>query len=130
MYLPEGPDGHLEVALVAAHTQVKCFIKDEPYENYSHAPAKPPRAICARDDLGKALCGPFFHPIDDAFFNSRYSVKHIPYVQRPSVLEERLGLDGRFLVIDYSSYESSQRRALRELGENFVYRSLGVTESN
>lgn len=52
------------------------------------------------------LLGPLFAPLDDALFNSRFSLKHLENEVRPSNLVERIG-DGRVLVLDYTAYESS-----------------------
>lgn len=117
----------LNVSRICAASQVEIHGKDEPYRRNPEGTCKPLRIICARDDLGKSLVGPLVHPLDDAFFHSRYSVKHIPYLDRPRVLESRFGKNCKCLVIDYQSYESSQRIELMQAGEFYVYRALCST---
>lgn len=96
--------------LVRKQSRVDAFIKDESYP-YSPEANKPPRLICARDDVSKMALGPLFAPLDDALFTSRFSVKRVPDPDRPSALEARLG-DGPVLVLDYTAYESCQRYPL------------------
>lgn len=75
------------------------------------------------------LLGPLFAPLDDAVFNSEFSIKHVPVADRPRVLSERFG-EGPVLVADYSSWESCQRLPLQIMGEMQVYRRcLGTTRN-
>lgn len=85
-------------------TNVQTFIKDETYSKL-----KPPRLICARNDVAKTMLGPYFHDIDDKLFNSIYSVKHVPYLERPKIISQRfMKYSGwRYLVLDYTSFECS-----------------------
>lgn len=96
-------DGLLVPDRIMKKSRIQAFIKNEPY---LRGKQKPPRMICARDDAAKMLLGPLFQPLDDALFNSRFSVKHLPDAVRPRVLEQRIG-DSRCLVLDYTAYESS-----------------------
>lgn len=96
---------NLNIPRMLQESRIECFIKDEPETLDIHTGTKPPRIICARSDVGKLVFGPLFHPLDDAFFHSRYSVKHIPYRARPAALESIFG-DSPVITIDYSSYES------------------------
>lgn len=88
-------------------TNVQTFIKDETYSKL-----KPPRLICARNDTAKTMLGPYFHHIDDYLFNSIYSVKHIPYLERPHVIADRFSKlkCSSYLVLDYTSFECSAGR--------------------
>lgn len=47
--------------------RVECFIKDEPYSPDDQRFR--PRLIVSRPDMSKNILGPFFKPIEIAFFN-------------------------------------------------------------
>lgn len=91
------------------------FIKDETYSKI-----KPPRLIATRSDRSKFMLGPYFNYIDEHLFNSKYSIKHIPYYKRPSVVAERFkDHTGHYLCLDYTSFECS---ASYEAQINIEYR--------
>lgn len=102
-------------------THVQTFIKDETYSKL-----KPPRLICARNDTAKTMLGPYFHYIDDKLFNSIYSVKHVPYMDRPKVITERFAplKCQRYLVLDYTSFECSAGRESQNAIEYQYYRRI------
>lgn len=114
-------NGLCDIEQLARRNIVEAHAKDEAYPFDPLAPAKPPRLICARDDCSKMVFGPLFAPLDDALFNSRFSVKHVPDSNRPAALIARVG-DGFVLVCDYTAFESCQRAALQNLCEFRVYR--------
>lgn len=102
---------------------VSCFIK---YENYPGV--KPPRLIATRSDVDKCLLGPYFHYIDDHLFNSIYSVKHIPYDDRPRVIEERfskyLSQGWKVFCGDYTAFECSANRFAQLNFEYQLYQKI------
>lgn len=112
-----------EISRMIFPNLVKCFIKDETYGKL-----KPPRLIASRVDEAKVLLGPYFHHIDEALFNSIYSVKHIPYSQRPTVIEERFSkyhkMHYRYLCLDYTSFECSANRDMQLAFEYVIYRRI------
>lgn len=99
--------------------KIQGFIKDETYVK-----VKPPRIIATRNDAAKFMLGPYFNYIDEHLFNSKYSVKHVPYAERPRVITERFqSHTGKFIVLDYTSFEcSSSRQAQRALEYQFYKR--------
>ena len=101
---------------------VNCFIKNETYPGI-----KPPRLIASRSDRDKCLLGPYFHHIDEFLFNSQFSVKHIPYSDRPKIINERfstyLSRGWKVFCGDYTSFECSANRSAQLMFEyQFYYR--------
>lgn len=76
-------------------------LKDEPY-----AENKAPRAILARDDVGKAVYLLVFNKLDHSFFNGPFAVKHVPYGDRPAFINSLFGTRP-VMSGDYSSWECS-----------------------
>lgn len=104
--------------------RVSVFIKDEPYP--SDAPHRP-RLIVSRDDAYKGLFGPFFKPIENAFFSLPETIKHHPVQSRPRIITAKLDQaaslmrDPVYVGIDYSSYESCQTADVMRNGEWAIY---------
>lgn len=119
-------DGVLDWRSALLRSQIKAFIKDEPYPAGER---KPPRLICSREDPAKMVLGPLFQPLDDKLFNSRWSVKHMRPAEKRDALIRRFG-DGEVLVLDYTSYECSQTRALRACIEDCIYRQCLSFDTN
>lgn len=111
-----------EIHEMVHRTHVDCFIKDEGYDAPSSGPAKCPRLICARDDLGKALYCPLFRPIEAAFFTLPFTVKHVPLADRPAYIERWMppAPECVYFSLDYSSYESCQTDIHMRLMEHAV----------
>lgn len=109
-----------EIAVMDLSGNVSCFIKNETYPGI-----KPPRLIASRSDRDKCLLGPYFHHIDDFLFNSRYSVKHIPYSDRPKIINERfssyLAKGWKVFCGDYTSFECSANRTAQLMFEYQIY---------
>lgn len=104
------------------HTRVEPFIKDEGYPMGN----KPPRMICARDDLGKTIYGPLFQSLNDQVFHLPFATKHIPNADRPRYISERLYKEGDFVyvVTDMSAFECAMRSHLQEHCEMIVYKRI------
>lgn len=98
------------------------FIKDEFYQEGD----KPPRLICARDDVGKTIYGPLFQLLNDTVFHLPFATKHIPCGQRPAYIMDYLGSPGRhkYVVTDMSAFECAMRPTLQRHVEQRVYRKL------
>lgn len=111
--------GDLDVRAALKQARVEAFIKDESYPIPPEGePDKPPRLICARNDLGKCIYGPIFEPLNAEFFSLAFSLKHVCWNDRPRYIDEYLTRDGfEYVSIDYSSYESCQRRLLMRVCE-------------
>jgi len=115
------------------HRYVKCFIKNESYGSY-----KCPRAILSRDDFFKTAVGPMFKTIEHYIYSllsenkKFYFIKNIPFHERAAYLEsifsaERGFVDRhseflrRFLITDFSAFESSFRARIMENCEFVMY---------
>jgi len=115
---------------------VKCFIKNEAYPTYKY-----PRAILARTDDFKVLMGPVFKVIENHLFSMKsesgynYFIKKIPVPKRAAYILDVLGLEvgysdlntkdqylRRYVVTDYSSFESSFTKDIMEACEFQFYK--------
>lgn len=98
------------------------FIKDEFYQEGD----KPPRLICARDDVGKTIYGPLFQLLNDTLFHLPFATKHIPCSRRPSYIMDYLGCPGRhkYVVTDMSAFECAMRPTLQRHVEQRLYQRL------
>lgn len=116
-------------------TVVKCFIKNESYVKY-----KFPRAILARSDEFKILVGPVFKLIENHVFSlktsygSSYFIKKVPVPLRAKTILDVIGTSvgyndeatathrlRRYVVTDYTSFESSFVRDFIEVCEMVLY---------
>lgn len=99
---------------------VGCFIKDECYLDGT----KPPRMICARDDVGKTIYGPIFQSLNDLVFHLPFCTKHIPVCDRPRYIEHYLHKEGnyKYVVTDMSAFECAMRPWLQKHAEMVVYK--------
>lgn len=91
------------------------FVKDEPYEEM-----KVPRWINGRVDEAKSFLGPILKPVNDAFADHPWCIKHVPVEDRARVIFDRLG--GRFTKIfgtDYTSFEAHFVAWLMEIEAEF-----------
>lgn len=62
------PSGTIDVPRALTRCFVEGHLKDEFYPYDPEGPNKPPRLILARNDLGKALYGVLFEPLNTKFF--------------------------------------------------------------
>lgn len=99
---------------------VGCFIKDESYLDGT----KPPRMICARDDIGKTIYGPIFQALNDLVFHLPFCTKHIPAKERPHYIDTYLAKEGsyKYIVTDMSAFECAMRPWLQKHAEMVVYK--------
>lgn len=97
---------------------VKCFIKDEWYEE-----PKFPRMISARVDEAKALYMPIFRSIEEEVYKLPYFVKHMTTQERIVRVHELFGLDEVY-VTDYSAFETHFVPELMNACEMRVYRYM------
>ena len=98
---------------------IKGHIKREFYMSYKQA-----RGINARGDWSKARFGPYAKLMEDAVFSLPDFVKHIPIVDRPQYIKDRLGTQGPFYVTDYTAFESHMVKEIMELIECKIYAYL------
>lgn len=115
---------------------IKGFIKNESYPEF-----KPPRCILARSDEYKIIVAPIIKMIEKIVFNSINSngychfIKKIPVPERPKYILDNIGYNEgfvddqyafkrRYLIADYSSYESGFKREFMEKCEFIMYEFL------
>lgn len=89
-----GASGTIDVPRALSRCFVEGHLKDEFYPFDPDGPNKPPRLILARNDLGKALYGVFFEPLNTNFFRLDQCPKHLPWVERPAHIDRVLLYDG------------------------------------
>jgi len=84
---------------------VNSFIKEEYYveaDVYKHA-----RPINSRSDMFKCRVGPIFKLIEESVYSHPSFIKHVPVPDRPQYILDMLYVEGgRYLVTDYTSFES------------------------
>jgi len=85
-------------------SMVKCFIKDETYEEYKY-----PRLINSRVDEAKCYFGPVVQAVSDELFSRPEFIKTIPVPDRPKFIRDLLlssGLDDDYIFTDYTAFEA------------------------
>lgn len=99
---------------------VNSFIKEEYYveaDVYKHA-----RPINSRSDIFKCRVGPIFKLIEESVYSHPSFIKHVPVPDRPSYIMDMLYCEGgRYLVTDYTSFESLFTKDLMEACEIELY---------
>lgn len=100
-------------------TKVKAFIKDESYEKLNY-----PRGIFSRSDSFKLAFGPLVKQIEKLVYSHPAFVKHVPVVDRPRFIMERVYRDNIMLYFatDFTAFESQFRRELMEVCENAMFK--------
>lgn len=107
--------------IVKKGTQVKSFLKDEPYDTIKAA-----RAINARDDWFKAYWGPVADAIAKQVFALDEFIKTVPVLERPDDISEALADEfGKILNMDASSYEAHFIKIVMECIQFEAYRYFG-----
>jgi len=102
------------------HVRVKCFMKDEFNVDYKY-----PRGIYSREDMFKVASGPIFKLIEKELFSKSYFIKKIPVRDRPQYIIDLLYRHGyKYLVTDYTAFESHFDRELQESCEMVMYRYM------
>lgn len=96
-------------------TKVKAFIKDENYPEFKHV-----RGIYSRDDDYKVRVGPFFQKFGDRLFSTKWFIKKIPVLDRPTALFEKLNKFDNIFCTDFSQFESTFVKKLMNI-EKWVY---------
>lgn len=92
-----------EVANWPEHIKAKSFIKDEFYAEFKY-----PRTINPRDDYFKVFSGPIVHCIEKEVFKLPYFIKKVPMDKRGAYIMEKVySADARYMLTDYTSFESS-----------------------
>lgn len=84
------------------HAKIKSFIKEEGYDEFKHS-----RVINSRSDEWKVIVGPVCKAIEKEVFKHPAFIKKIPVVDRPQYIIDRLGIEGRKAMTDFTSYEGS-----------------------
>lgn len=102
------------------HFSVKSFVKDEFYPEYKHA-----RAINSRTDQFKCAFGPWIRAIEEIVYDQPEFIKHIPVIDRPKYIEERLGAEGaKYFWADFTAFESHFKPEILERIEFILYRYM------
>jgi hypothetical protein len=97
------------------NTEVKSFVKNEPYSEPKHF-----RGIYSRHDDYKVRCGPYFKKFGDRLFALKWFIKKIPLPMRPNALYEKLAKYDKIFCTDFSQYESTFVQELMKI-EHWVY---------
>lgn len=95
--------------------KVKCFVKDETYEEY-----KFPRMISSREDRAKTLLLPIFKAIEDEIYRLPWFVKGLTSQQRIEKINSVFGHRDVY-VTDYSAFETHFIPDLMNSCEMVVY---------
>jgi hypothetical protein len=82
---------------------------------------KPNRFINARTDKAKAAIGPIFEAIGRKVNGLKWFVKHIPFLERPKALQSVLFRKLKYVITDYTSFESHFTKELMETVEFRLY---------
>lgn len=98
---------------------VKCFVKAETYPE-----PKPARGIYARSDEMKIKFGPWFHAIEQKVYSLPYFIKKIPVQERPGKLKELIAEGRKYVVTDYTSFESHFTEQMMAACEFHLYRHM------
>jgi hypothetical protein len=100
--------------------RVKHFIKREGYPIVG----KGPRGIYERHNKSKLFLGPIIKKIEKLVYpNLDHFIKHVPVKERPAFLKEELDVAGnKYWVTDYTAYESSFIRQVKDVCEFELYR--------
>lgn len=111
-------DPYDDPSIVFRGTEIKSFMKDEPYPTY-----KAPRSINARSDWFKAYSGPLFDAINNVVLKALPQfIKTVPVLERPEELMEALWKLGHPVQVgDATSYEAHFTREVMEAVEFVLY---------
>lgn len=95
--------------------KVKCFLKDEYYNDY-----KALRLIASRDDASKTYLGPIFKSIEEEVFKLPFFVKGLTEQERVVKLNEMFG-ERPCYVTDYTSFETHFTKKVMKNCEMVLY---------
>lgn len=101
---------------IETYSKLKCFVKDEPYDE-----PKAHRGIYSRVDEFKITVGPFFQRVSDLLFKRSEFIKTVPVADRPTLIKKVLGKYTKFFCTDYVSYESHFDKTMMEDCEFLLY---------
>jgi hypothetical protein len=109
------------------HRRVKMFIKREWYNKFER-----PRGIYSRAEESKIVLGPIIKAIEKIVYKfsagekgKRHFVKHVPVNERPEFLKDMVDSSGnRFVVMDYTAFESSFTADLMNSAEVMLYKHV------
>jgi hypothetical protein len=100
------------------------FGVDPHIKNESYAKTTRPRFICARRDDAKVLFGPIFDALNDWFFHLPFTTKHVPVVDRPTYIENRLNRGpATYFVTDHSAFECAATEEVQRMIEMKLYKA-------
>lgn len=100
--------------------KVKCFMKDEFYNEFKHA-----RGIYSRVDYFKVLSGPYFKVIENQLYKHPSFIKHVPVRDRPQYIKNMLfSIGARYVATDYTAFESLFTKEMMEMCEFELYRYM------
>jgi hypothetical protein len=100
--------------------QCNMFMKEEFYTERKHA-----RLIISRNDLFKALIGPYIHAFDHELFYGHFSDFFVKGKDTNWKIKRMKEIHGVFPVVmetDYSSFEGSQSRSIQHAIEETLFR--------
>jgi len=107
---------------------VKCFIKTESYPIGDVI--KPARGIMSRSDWAKVHMGPAMRSIEKEVYEMKqddgnpFFIKHVPVNQRHLYVDSLRSAGCRYLVTDYTAFESSFASPLMKVCECELYRYM------
>lgn len=106
----------------AQASKVDCFMKTESYpvgETF-----KAGRWIMSRKDCCKVILGPIFKSIERVVYSRPEFIKHVPVCERHKVVAGLRGAGRKYIVTDYTAFESSFHSDLMNVCEIEMYRYM------
>jgi len=105
-------------------TGVKCFIKDETYDEYKHS-----RGIYSREDVFKIMVAPIIKLIENEIYTTLYSdndynsyfIKKVPVSERPAKIMELYTSDAFYAATDFTSFEGHFKNQIMKSIECVMY---------
>jgi len=105
-------------------TGVKCFIKDETYDEYKHS-----RGIYSREDVFKIIVAPIIKLIENELYSTQYPdndltsyfIKKVPVSDRPRTIMELYTSDAFYAATDFTSFEGHFKNSIMKSIECVMY---------
>lgn len=106
--------------IIKRHRQCKGFLKEEFYFVLNDV-YKQARGIFSREDELKCFFGPWFKQIELEVFKMPMFIKHTPVHLRPRAISSLIRPGAKYLVSDYTAFESHFTREVMEAVEFQLY---------
>lgn len=119
---------HGQLPTVKQSQTIKCFIKTESYPVLDLI--KDGRGIMSRSDWAKVAMGPAFASIERKVYELKkpdgdpYFIKHIPVPERYKYVAHLKRAGARYLITDYTAFESSFSSQIMKACEVQLYRHM------